>query len=248
MRINSYIAIIGAGLSACTVLCANAQLVLDRTVISPFAFNASAGGIDVFSTGGQPAFETIGQPNFFLTQGFEQPLQTFPAGFDVTSQFNRCTGQYEVLLTSLTGCAASGATWLWNGTAGDSLFTTSDPLVELEVFGALGCFTSGIIDVSGSPIYTGNCPLLFYSFFSPNGDGFNDTWIIEHVSSPLYGSNEVIILNRWGQEVWKATGYNNADVVFRGETDSGKVLPDGTYFYFVTLGGEQYSGYIELQR
>lgn len=60
---------------------------------------------------------------------------------------------------------------------------------------------------------------------SPNGDGFNDTWEISCVkNSP---NNEVLILNRWGDEVYRAAPYNND---WEGTYNNEK-LPDGTYFY-----------------
>jgi len=60
---------------------------------------------------------------------------------------------------------------------------------------------------------------------SPNGDGMNDTWEISCVkNSP---DNEVVIFNRWGDEVYRAAPYNND---WEG-TYNNENLPDGTYFY-----------------
>jgi len=231
-----------------TAIPAVAQVTLDRWVISPFALNASAAGLDLFSTGGQTAFETYGEQDFFVTQGFEQPLNESPIVFEFESVFNRCTGLFEVTITTISGCAASGAIILWNGTEGDSLFVSDSSTIELAIQGAQGCYFSETLDVSDSPTFLGNCSVVFYSYFSPNGDGFNDAWIIEDIDSPLYGSNEVALFNRWGQEVWKKRNYDNRTVVFTGETASGTTLPDGTYFYVVTIGDQLFKGYLELQR
>ncbi|MFK8008924.1 MAG: HYR domain-containing protein [Saprospiraceae bacterium] len=72
-------------------------------------------------------------------------------------------------------------------------------------------------------IETDEC--LIPTVISPNGDGMNDTWEISCVkNSP---DNEVVILNRWGDEVYRAAPYNND---WEG-TYNNEDLPDGTYFY-----------------
>lgn len=64
-----------------------------------------------------------------------------------------------------------------------------------------------------------------------NGDGANDTWAIENIE--LYPNAEILIYNRWGNLVWKSTGYPKQwdGTNFR----NGEVLPDGTYFYVIDL-------------
>ncbi|MBA3899943.1 MAG: gliding motility-associated C-terminal domain-containing protein [Bacteroidetes bacterium] len=57
--------------------------------------------------------------------------------------------------------------------------------------------------------------------FTPNGDGFNDNWIIRNLEN--YDSNELIIHNRWGNEVFSTTNYT-------GDFD-GRGLSDGTYYF-----------------
>jgi gliding motility-associated-like protein len=231
------------------VSCA-AQVEFSRSVISPFAMNAAAGGIEIYSTAGQPEFETFAQPPFFLTQGFEQPLFSVPVTFQLFTLFNLCTGQYEVSISGIGGCTSQDdAVITWNGEPGDSLFFTPDSLVDLTISGVTGCFYHTTLNLSDAPASGAGCGgLVFYSYFSPNGDGFNDVWVIESIASPRYGDNEVSILNRWGQEVWKESRYDNDSVVFAGRTSGGMELPDGTYYYVVRIGQDVYKGYIELQR
>ena len=72
-------------------------------------------------------------------------------------------------------------------------------------------------------IETDEC--IIPTVISPNGDGFNDTWEISCIkNSP---NNEVVIFNRWGDEVYRAAPYNND---WQG-TYNNEDLPDGTYFY-----------------
>jgi len=60
--------------------------------------------------------------------------------------------------------------------------------------------------------------------------------------------NEVTIYNRWGQEIWAGTNYDNTQVVWSGTNTKGKELPAGTYYYIVTHESELLSGFIELLR
>lgn len=63
------------------------------------------------------------------------------------------------------------------------------------------------------------------NLFTPNGDGYNDFWIIKNIDN--YPNNEVYIHNRNGQEIFHTTSYqNNWD-----GTINGKKLPDGAYYY-----------------
>jgi gliding motility-associated-like protein/uncharacterized repeat protein (TIGR01451 family) len=79
--------------------------------------------------------------------------------------------------------------------------------------------------------------------FTPNGDGKNDTFYIEHLES--FESNEVTIINRWGSTVYQSGHYQN-DWTAPG-------LADGTYFYVVkvkngTSAGQDYKGYVTVIR
>ncbi len=61
--------------------------------------------------------------------------------------------------------------------------------------------------------------------FSPNGDGKNDKWILKNLE--LYPENELVIINRWGNEVYSVNGYLN-------DWD-GSNLNEGTYFYVLKV-------------
>ncbi len=67
--------------------------------------------------------------------------------------------------------------------------------------------------------------------FSPNGDGENDTWVIQGIES--YPDCWITIYNRWGQLVFQATGYNK-DKAWNGDGNMGK-LNEGVYFYEIQL-------------
>ncbi|TVZ59042.1 gliding motility-associated-like protein [Flavobacteriaceae bacterium MAR_2010_105] len=79
--------------------------------------------------------------------------------------------------------------------------------------------------------------LTVYNEFSPNGDGVNDTFIIDCIEN--YPNNKLEVYNRWGNQVFKQIRYNNS---WKG-TSNGRAtisgsnkLPVGTYYYIIDLG------------
>ena len=86
----------------------------------------------------------------------------------------------------------------------------------------------------------------FFNGFSPNGDGINDYWNIPILSK--YPKNSVVIINRWGSEVWKKENYDNIHIVFKGDNMNGNTLPDGTYYYIVQYGKIEKRGWVFIKR
>ena len=114
---------------------------------------------------------------------------------------------------------------------------------EYAICNANGCDTAKVYITieSGSS-------LVVFSGFSPNGDGMNDAFLIRGIEN--YPNNEVIIWNRWGNEVGRVKSYNNADKVWIGEWN-GKVVPDGTYFYLINFNDgvtKPKAGYCQIHR
>ena len=71
--------------------------------------------------------------------------------------------------------------------------------------------------------------------FSPNGDGFNDTWIIENLE--LYPQVDLKIFDRWGSLIF-VTG-NAADEAWDGTLD-GRKLPIDSYHWVIDLNYQDY--------
>lgn len=87
--------------------------------------------------------------------------------------------------------------------------------------------------------------------FSPNADQVGDTFIIENIDQ--YPNNELIIFNRWGNQVFDASPYTNSNA-WDGTTQSdglvvGSKVPEGTYFYVLDKGdgSEKLSGFIVIK-
>jgi len=94
-------------------------------------------------------------------------------------------------------------------------------------------------------------PFRIPNGFSPNEDGFNDTFVIEGLEQ--YPNNEIIIFNRWGDRVyssspylndWNGTATNNELKI------TGEQVTEGTYYYILDLhveGMDLFNGFIELR-
>lgn len=96
------------------------------------------------------------------------------------------------------------------------------------------------------------CNIFIPNAISPNGDGKNDMLQISGLTCRDYSENELLIFNRYGDEVYKQDNYPS-DGYWAGQwDDNGEDLPDGTYFYLLKLDNhpsEDFkSGFIELSR
>ncbi|MBT1699033.1 VCBS repeat-containing protein [Fulvivirgaceae bacterium PWU4] len=92
--------------------------------------------------------------------------------------------------------------------------------------------------------------LIIYNGISPGGDQYNATWQIKNIDAlPETRNNTVTLYNRWGDEVYRATNYNNVTTVFTGIGKNGNELPSGTYFYKIVFSGHPAkTGYLVLKR
>lgn len=87
------------------------------------------------------------------------------------------------------------------------------------------------------------CQVEIPNIFTPNGDGKNEFFEIKNINQ--HANNTVQIFNRWGKEVYSASGYNNDSKKF-----DGKDLPDGVYFYIIDLGNGEtpFNGTVNIHR
>lgn len=100
-----------------------------------------------------------------------------------------------------------------------------DATLNLNIGGTVDCFVGTLI--------------------TPNGDGYNDKLTVPCLESGLFETNEITIINQWGDEVFSASPYLND---WEGQYN-GKLLPVGTYFYILDLGNgiQPIQGYIIIE-
>ncbi|MEI6681522.1 MAG: choice-of-anchor L domain-containing protein [Bacteroidota bacterium] len=109
-----------------------------------------------------------------------------------------------------------------------------------------GCRNTDTVAVKVVSLEPVNDCLRFYNVITPNGDGLNDTWIIDCIDR--FPGNTVTIFNRWGDEVNTFRGYNNTSVVWKGTGKNNEPLPGGTYFYiFSSPGGGTRTGWVYIR-
>ncbi|MFN3529972.1 MAG: gliding motility-associated C-terminal domain-containing protein [Bacteroidia bacterium] len=143
----------------------------------------------------------------------------------------------------------------------DSLPASADKnyLHDNLTLSVAGCYVLTAVDSSlnesdfSNEVCVDNCNLYeLPNVFTPNGDGINDLF------GPLPGwrfveSIDIIILNRWGQEVFRTV---DPQINWDGKNRIGQDLESGTYYYrikinFRTLEGTKQvdrSGVVSLRR
>jgi len=165
----------------------------------------------------------------------------------------------SITVLSVTASPTDTYTYTWSPATFLTASNVYNPQMSSNVVGnytysvtvtnSNGCSKKGSIYIEVMDCFratTGNGEIKIYSGVSPNGDNHNDTWIIDGIESEP--NNTVIILNKWGQEVWKIEEYNNLDKVWKGTNKNGEALTDGTYYYIVTTSTNTYKGRVEVIR
>ena len=226
---------------------------LAPTLISSTGASSTVGGVNLSYSVGEAVVGTLQNPakpaaaNVYLTQGFHQPITMNALSFALTVNNESCLNSKDgnAYLLINGGTPPYNISWSSNasyhGRAMDSLIPGAYT-VTVQDANNLTYSANFIITAS-----TAACSVKFYNGITPNGDGHDDTWIIENIGA--YPSNSVQIYNRWGTEVWSAESYDNANVVWKGTDWKGQPLPDGTYYYIVTIqGATPLKGWVQLTR
>jgi len=230
------------------VVGANAQVQLERQVISNMGTDQTGTSIGIFSTVGEMIVSTENTSNNIYTQGFQQDLtvdSTISFVFNATDA--SCIGRTNgfAVLDSIRGCKLP-YTILWsNGAVGTFANNLAPGDYSVRITSDDGC-ESTLIEFTIGHIDNVDCRLDFFTGITPNGDGLNDQWNIKNIEA--FASNTVTIFNRLGNKVWEGKDYDNVTVVWRGENLSGNDLPSDTYFYVVEFDGDIEKGWIELIR
>ena len=128
--------------------------------------------------------------------------------------------------------------WSNGATTEDLAFITAGTY-SVIVTDVNGCSTMDSITLTQPMI------LEMPNAYSPNGDGFNDFFIVHGIES--YPNNVFTVINRWGNEVYTKEDYANE---WNGNNNNGGQVPDGTYFVILDIneGDIILKGYVDLRR
>jgi gliding motility-associated-like protein len=83
------------------------------------------------------------------------------------------------------------------------------------------------------------CEVVIGNHFTPNDDGFNDTWSITNLKD--YPNFEITVYNRWGQTVFQQSQQYTA---WDGKSH-GITMPDATYYYIFYFDKSDKSKYLK---
>jgi gliding motility-associated-like protein len=103
------------------------------------------------------------------------------------------------------------------------------------------CDNDGVYDFLDTDL----CGPVIPEAFTPNGNGFNDNFVIPGIEG--YKTRQVTIYSRYGTKVYESNEYNND---WDGTLlNSGTQVPDGTYYYIFTFdNGLVVNGYVYINR
>jgi gliding motility-associated-like protein len=111
----------------------------------------------------------------------------------------------------------------------------------VSVVDANGCSESTTIQLSAQRTPCVEIP----NWFSPNGNGTNDSWEIPGFE---YGNYTLYVVNVWGQKIYQTSSDNYLpwDGTFNGEP-----MPNGDYYYVISSTDETeptFAGYVTILR
>ncbi len=226
-----------------------AQLQLGRQVVAPAAVNGNSANLRMSSTVGEPAYRLQEGEELKIKAGFEQadgdPIIPLVVELDVNYQ-DCWNGSNATIIVNASGCGSviNVTVTQTNSDAPLNSNELSDGQYNVTVETDEGCTDTQLFEVPLPNIRP--CDIEVYNLVTPNDDGQNDVFFIGNITMMQYAMNSVRIFNRWGNQVWSGSNYDNVNVVFTGRDEQDRKLPEGTYFYEIQLPQQSFTGYLTL--
>jgi gliding motility-associated-like protein len=169
-----------------------------------------------------------------FTVGFAaQPESTILGG---------CQGNAYVLTATPVNYDGAAASYSWTSSDGQVVSGGSTPSVTVS---GAGTYTL-TVTVSGcdgsTPFVAGTTSCTIQKGISANNDGMNDFFDLDG-----FNVSRLEIFNRYGTKVYERRNYVNE---WKGQSDKGDELPDGTYYYVIERrdGEPTKTGWIYINR
>ncbi|GAB4253900.1 MAG: hypothetical protein Kow0079_09860 [Vicingaceae bacterium] len=197
----------------------------------------------LWNTGDTTSSITIGQGTYFVTvsdtfncsnsdtvvvQAWPQPNASF-----VIDPSPNGSPNTTITFTDQSTIGGNDTIVGWSWTFGD---TTANVTTQnaTHTYNNQGTYTVTLIVVSNNGCadtvsidYLVVGDLIIPNVFTPNGDGIND--VLEFTNLEFYGSNHLVIYNRWGNKLYEKEDYQN-------DWDGGN-HPEGTYYFILKVEG-----------
>ena len=161
-----------------------------------------------------------------------------------------CENNMLVLKETEANVNTTGATYTWTQgatTVGTNAIFNVDEYLDqnssltLPLQFSLSLDLNGCIASQNFTVENNPCRIIPRGI-SPNNDTLNDTFDLTG-----FGVRDILIFNRYGTKVFSYSG--NYTKQWKGQTDGGDELPDGTYFYSIHLtDGANKTGWVYINR
>lgn len=212
----------------------------------------------------------VDEPNDILESAENNNAVSYTVNYPLTPQvtvlegLTACDKGFDTSDFDLTGTAdflsqnyPSDITFTWYPSEEDLMndtneidpsFTYTNASGQQSIFIKAAEPTSGCFSINILPLEIENCPPTVYNLFSPNGDGVNEEFTIEGLKN-IFTEYELLVYNRYGSLVYK--GNNNTPNWKGTHLNTGKKLPEGTYFYSLNFHDNKnkpLTGWVYLNR
>ncbi|MEY2904993.1 MAG: hypothetical protein RJA52_1009, partial [Bacteroidota bacterium] len=240
--------LMGCSVSEIIEMTSPLPITIEAEVQDADCFDQPSGEIFANARGGVPAFRyrwntsavgarlenvRAGIYNVTVTDGNEcQSSAEFEIGdpdaievsVETTPATDGCNGTVEAIVIGGT----EPYNYVWTGITGQNSAIIADLCpgsYEVFVTDALGCVATlgefiGRVADRRFPCNESSALL------TPNGDGFNELFIINCVEE--IPENTLEVFNRWGQLVFRTLNYDNT---WQGTNVQGEILPEGAYYF-----------------
>lgn len=248
------------------------QITVSFNSTIPACFGESTGSIDVTINNAAAPIQYSWTFNGLSYPGEDQIDNAAAGIYTLTwSDANGCTGLSSVIIDQPDSLTINADVLMYENGFNISEFGASDGAIETDVQGgtpgyiynwsvnsldgtegginlAPGAYELTVTDANGCVadtliFLTEPSELSLPTGLSPNGDGANDTYVILGIDA--FPDNEFKVFNRWGNVVYEKSDYNNE---WGGESKSGEMLPDATYFVVFVSRGLEFNTYVDLRR
>lgn len=242
------------------------KLIFDFTVGNLLCYGASNGTLQMLADGGREpytfevfnqAYSANGANHTNLMGGNYTALVRDANGCFKSSNFEIISPAEISLDVNISNPSCIGnndgsVEFIVSGGTEPYSYVFNDMFFDINFVGSLreDVYTVKLVDANSCTIQLKNITLtdipedciVIPNAFTPNGDGINDTWIIQNVERfPLSVTQ---VFNRWGQCVY----YEGSDKKPWDGLFNSKLVPAGTYIFFLNLynGNDPYTGTVSV--